>query len=115
MVYKYFFGLIIENIYVQFLEAHGVVQTPGDIVTSTGTVIGRHFGLHRHTVGQRKGLGVAWKNPLHVLAIDTDKNQIIAGEREELGTSSLTAGSATWNSLPEAAECRTHCSLACGG
>ena len=100
-----------DNNYVQFLEAHGIAQTPGDIVTSTGTVIGRHLGLHRHTVGQRKGLGVAWKNPLHVLAIDTDKNQITVGEREETGRSSLTAGSAVWSILPEGTEFRATCRI----
>jgi tRNA-specific 2-thiouridylase len=100
-----------DNDYVNFLESHGVTQKSGDIVTSDGAVVGRHFGVHRYTVGQRKGLGVAWKNPLHVRAIDTDMNRIVVGDREELETSSLTATRATWNTTPITAEFRATCRI----
>jgi tRNA-specific 2-thiouridylase len=100
-----------DNDYVKFLESHGVAQKPGDIVTGDGTVVGRHSGVHRYTVGQRKGLGVAWKQPLHVRTIDTEMNRIVVGEREELETSSLTAASATWSIAPTAAEFRATCRI----
>ena len=80
-----------DNDYVNFLESHGVAQKSGDIITSDGTVVGRHSGVHRYTVGQRKGLGVAWQHPLHVRAIDTDTNRVVVGGRAELEISSLTA------------------------
>jgi tRNA-specific 2-thiouridylase len=100
-----------DNDYVNFLESYGVDQKPGEIVTGDGTVVGRHSGVHRYTVGQRKGLGIAWKNPLLVLAIDTEKNQIVVGEREELETSSLTAARATWSSTPTESEFRAACRI----
>jgi len=100
-----------DNDYVTFLESHGVAQSPGEIVTDDGIVVGRHLGLHRYTVGQRKGLGIAWHHPLHVRAIDTEKNRVVVGGREELETESLTAGGATWNSITAATEFRATCRI----
>lgn len=100
-----------DNDYVKFLEIHGVEQKPGEIVTCDGTVIGRHLGLHRYTVGQRKGLGVAWQQPLHVLAVDSDRNQVVVGSRSELATSSLIAGHATWSNVPATKEFRALCRI----
>lgn len=95
-----------DNDYVKFLETHGVAQKPGEIVTGDGTVVGRHSGLHCYTIGQRKGLGIAWPHPLHVRAIDTLGNRLVVGERAELAVSSLTAGQATWAVAPESPEFR---------
>lgn len=100
-----------DNDYVKFLEASGIAQKPGEIVTGDGTVIGAYAGLHRYTVGQRKGLGIAWKQPLHVCAIDTEKNQVVVGEREELATSSLTVSGATWSTAPPATDFRATCRI----
>jgi len=100
-----------DNDYVKFLETHGIAQKPGEIVTIDGTVVGRHSGLHRYTVGQRKGLGVAWKHPLHVLAIDTGNNQVVVGGHKELETASLIAGRATWNCIPATTEFRATCRI----
>lgn len=100
-----------DNDYVKFLESHGVPLKPGDIVTGDGTVVGRHSGLHRYTVGQRKGLGIAWKQPLHVVALDTERNRVVAGERDELATSTLTAGCAVWNVIPATAGFRASCRI----
>jgi len=100
-----------DNDYVSFLEGHGVGQKPGDIVTNDGTVVGRHSGVHRYTVGQRKGLGIAWKHPLHVRAIDTDMNRVVVGGREELEALSLTAARATWNAAPRVDEFRATCRI----
>lgn len=100
-----------DNDYVRFLESHGVAQKPGEIVTSNGTVVGSHSGVHRYTIGQRKGLGVAWHQPLHVLAIDTEMNRIVAGGREDLAIASLTAGGATWNGIPAGTEFRAECRI----
>jgi tRNA-specific 2-thiouridylase len=100
-----------DNDYVRFLEAHGVSPDPGEIVTADGAVIGRHSGLHRHTIGQRKGLGIAWRHPLHVVALDTDLNRVVVGGRDELSRHSLTAGNATWSSLPVSDEFRAACRI----
>lgn len=100
-----------DNDYVKFLETHGVEQNPGEIVTGDGTVVGQHAGLHRYTVGQRKGLGIAWHQPLHVLAVDTDRNLVVVGTKDELATTSLIAGQATWSFLPDATEFRAECRI----
>jgi tRNA-specific 2-thiouridylase len=100
-----------DNNYVAFLESRGVAQAPGEIVTIDGTVVGRHSGLHCYTIGQRKGLGVAWHQPLHVLAMDTENNRVVVGERQSLARAGLTAGEAVWNITPVAKEFRAACRI----
>ncbi len=100
-----------DNDYVKFLESHGVSQRPGEIVTSNGDVIGCHSGLHRFTIGQRKGLGVAWRHPLHVVTLDTELNRVVVAGHDELFRQSLTAGNATWSSLPAVEEFRAYCRI----
>jgi tRNA-specific 2-thiouridylase len=59
---------------------------PGDIVDREGRVLGRHRGLTRYTIGQRKGLGIAWPVPLYVVGLDVKGNQLVVGpESETLG------------------------------
>jgi tRNA-specific 2-thiouridylase len=100
-----------DNDYVRFLESNGVTQKPGDIVTSDGKVIGRHNGLHRHTIGQRKGLGIAWSKPLHVQALDMENNQLIVGTKDKLSSTSLTAGQAIWSGPTPVNEFRAQCRI----
>ena len=100
-----------DNIYVRFLETHGVTRSLGEIVTAEGTVVGRHFGLHRHTIGQRKGLGIAWSHPLHVVSLDRERNRVVVGGRDELSRQSLTAGRATWSTPPPHGEFRAACKI----
>ena len=100
-----------DNDYVKFLESRGVAQKPGEVVLGDGTVIGRHSGVHRYTVGQRKGLGIAWKQPLHVLAIDTETNRVVVGESGELAVSALTAARAVWSTTPSGSEFRAACRI----
>lgn len=64
---------------------------PGPIVNQAGEVLGQHRGLIHYTVGQRKGLGVSGPAPLYVLALDTARNRLVVGAREELGVTSLLA------------------------
>lgn len=61
----------------------GVDDEPGDVLDRDGRVIGRHRGIHRHTIGQRKGLGIGGGRPLFVVAIDADRNTITAAELGE--------------------------------
>lgn len=100
-----------DNDYVKFLEGHGVSRSDGDIVTSDGTVVGRHTGTHQYTIGQRKGMGIAWKHPLHVVALDMELNRVVVGGREELYHHSLSAGNATWGVPPAATEFRAFCKI----
>ena len=68
----------------------------GDFVSTDGTVMGRHRGIIRYTVGQRKGLGLALKKPAYVLDLDTEGNRVILGDNEELFTRELTASDFNW-------------------
>ena len=68
----------------------------GDIVHQDGRVLGRHEGVTRYTIGQRRGLNVAVGDPLFVVKIDADKRQVVVGPREALLTASLTLKEQTW-------------------
>jgi tRNA-specific 2-thiouridylase len=72
----------------RFLARHGDVgDAPGEIVDTAGTVIGRHAGQHRFTVGQRRGLGVARPGePLYVLSKDAASRRVTVGPRSALLT-----------------------------
>ena len=76
-----------------FLHRHGgerVASTgEGEIVDRDGVVLGRHPGHHRFTVGQRRGLGIAAREPLYVLGKDARRNRVVVGRREELAASSV--------------------------
>lgn len=76
----------------------------GDIINSAGETVGTHSGLHRYTIGQRKGLGVANEKPLYVLQIERAKNQIIVGEDFELDTPEFTAKGVNWVAFAEPSE-----------
>jgi len=83
--------------YKRFLDAYLAEQgglrpgTSGELVTSTGEVIGEHGGIHNFTVGQRKGLGVATGTPLYVIQIMGDTRQVVVGSNEELYAKTLRA------------------------
>jgi tRNA-uridine 2-sulfurtransferase len=68
----------------------------GEIVDSSGRVIGQHGGVHRYTVGQRKGLGLATPRPMHVLRLEPSDRRVVVGPREELGRRSFTASRVNW-------------------
>jgi tRNA-uridine 2-sulfurtransferase len=83
--------------YRRFLHACcAELPGPGAVEDIGGVVLGRHHGLWRHTLGQRRGLGIAHSEPLYVLHKDRDRNVLVVGTRDELLTSSCTAGSANY-------------------
>ena len=69
---------------------------PGDIVHIDGRVLGRHEGVTRYTVGQRRGLTIAVGEPLFVVRLNADKRQVIVGPREALLTASLWLKEINW-------------------
>jgi tRNA-specific 2-thiouridylase len=77
----------------------GEENRPGDIVDRTGRVLGRHRGIWHYTVGQRKGLGIAWSEPLYVLAIDVAANRIVVGAGAETGRSAFTVNECSWSAI----------------
>ena len=96
--------------YADFVAARRPdVTRPGEIVSSAGDVLGQHRGLVHHTVGQRRGIGVAAPKPYFVLQLDTGRNQLVVGSREEAEASSLAVESVSltagaWPSEPFPAE-----------
>ncbi len=79
-----------------FLERQGADTTGGDIRSLDGQVVGRHGGLHRFTVGQRKGLGLSSPIPLFVVGLDAQANTVTVGPRTALERSVLTASGVNW-------------------
>jgi len=78
--------------------------TSGDIVNTAGETVGSHTGIHRYTIGQRKGLGIANEKPLYVLQIERAKNQIIVGQDFELDKLEFTAKGVNWVAFDEPTE-----------
>jgi tRNA-specific 2-thiouridylase len=75
--------------------APDVMQT-GPIVLKNGEIIGQHTGLANYTIGQRKGLGVTYPEPLYVIGTNPYRNALIVGVRADLGSDHLTAKRVTW-------------------
>lgn len=77
---------------------------PGNIVLVSGQVVGHHQGFWNYTVGQRKGLGVAYPNPLFVIELDADKNEVIVGPVEATLATECNVAECNWVALSEAPE-----------
>ena len=88
--------------YVRFIEAYAADQGAevadgfGEVVSSSGEVLGRHKGIHNFTVGQRKGLGVAVGRPLYVVELDAERNRVVVGDDAELRRDSCEVGEVNW-------------------
>ncbi len=90
--------------YVSFLEQEqGSGKLNGDIVHVSGKVLGQHQGIYRYTIGQRKGLGIGWAEPLYVISIDAEKKRVIVGEKQYLSQSEMLVAQCCW-SIPEPTE-----------
>jgi tRNA-uridine 2-sulfurtransferase len=76
----------------------------GEIVNTLGEVIGAHTGIHRYTVGQRRGIGISAERPLYVTGIDSIRNRIIVGEQDELLSEKFTAAGVNWIALDHPTE-----------
>jgi tRNA-specific 2-thiouridylase len=76
------------------LRPHGA--EPGDIVHLDGRLLGRHEGVTRYTIGQRRGLNVAVGDPLFVVKIDADSRRVLVGPREALLTRALSLKETNW-------------------
>jgi len=104
--------------YKLFLDAYLAEQgdslpdTSGELVTTSGEVVGQHDGIHNFTVGQRKGLGDAIRvralkvpgqnadtSPLYVLELRGDKNQVVVGSNDELLSKTMTVRKLNWISV----------------
>jgi len=83
----------------RYLEAENATERlpgAGEIVDTNGRVIGRHDGIHRYTIGQRRGMGIANERALYVISIDADNNRVTAGPAEDLLSSEFTVAQVNW-------------------
>src|SRR5207248_244614 len=85
-------------------QGESLPDTAGDLVTTSGEVIGEHAGVHNFTVGQRKGLGVATGSPLYVIQISGADKQVVVGNDEHLYSRTLRARRVNLISLAEIRE-----------
>jgi tRNA-specific 2-thiouridylase len=82
--------------YSRFLETKGIREEQGRFVDRGGNFLGNHKGVLHYTVGQRKGLGIASKEPLYVVAIDAEKNEIVLGTEDDTFGGSATVARPTF-------------------
>jgi tRNA-specific 2-thiouridylase len=83
--------------YVRFLEEQrGPGTMNGEIVHVDGQVLGSHQGTYRYTIGQRRGLGIAWPQPLYVIAIDAASHRVVVGEKRHLTVSGCHLFDVNW-------------------
>jgi tRNA-specific 2-thiouridylase len=88
--------------YASFVERHSEpADRSGPIVDSAGRTLGRHEGVHRFTVGQRKGLGVTAARPLYVLKVLPQTRTVVVGEPDELARDRCTVRDVNWLSIAE--------------
>ena len=91
----------------RYLEAENATDRlpgTGEIVDTAGRVIGKHEGIHRYTVGQRRGIGIADEKPLYVVSIEPRKNRVAVGSAEDLLSNEFTAAGVNWISLDNPSE-----------
>jgi len=82
------------------------IDMSGEIVTTAGRVVGRHPGIEKFTIGQRKKLGVALGEPYFVVRIEPESRRVVIGRHEELARTSLTANACNWLVDPPLGEFR---------
>jgi tRNA-specific 2-thiouridylase len=91
--------------YVKFIDAYlgergeSLPEDEGDLVTTSGEVIGRHRGVHHYTVGQRRGLGIAAGRPLYVVELDRASNRVVVGDDGELRSDVCEVRDINWISF----------------
>ena len=86
-----------------FLDAY-LPPRAGEIVLSDGRVVGQHDGIEHFTIGQRKGLGVAWSEPLHVVKLDGAMNRVVVAPRREAARADCVVGAVNWVSIAPPSE-----------
>lgn len=83
---------VLDDDYINFVKARRPEAFwPGPILDKFGRQLGEHQGIAHFTIGQRRGMRLAWKKPLYVIAIDAERNAIIVGEEKDLSKKKLLA------------------------
>ena len=85
-----------DNCYQNFLENRISKPKEGNIILSNGEILGKHNGLVNYTIGQRKGIGISYKEPLYVIELRPDTNDVVVGPESELYSKKLFANNINW-------------------
>jgi len=94
-----------NNDYASFVQNRAKVPLkPGYFVDLSGKNLGRHAGIVHFTVGQRKGLGVTFGNPMYVVGLNPERNEVVLGEDRDIYTDTLWATDLNWISVPALTE-----------
>ncbi|KGF91673.1 MULTISPECIES: tRNA 2-thiouridine(34) synthase MnmA [Prochlorococcus] len=84
----------------RFIDKH-IESKKGEIIHTNGEILGTHDGIQHFTVGQRKGLGIAWPEPLYVESLDKKKNIVYVAEKSHLFKKELIINKFNWVSIEE--------------
>ena len=86
-------------------ELLGAPPREGNFVSTDGRVLGRHRGFWNFTIGQRKGLGIAAREPLYVIRLDACRNEVVIGTKDELVCTEFRVADMQWSTLSPLDEC----------
>ena len=91
--------------YKEFIEKNSDIKpVEGNIVNLNGEILGKHTGLYKYTVGQRKGLGISYSEPLFVIGFNKSKNELIVGTEKEIYKKEIFVKDLNWllfDTIPE--------------
>lgn len=91
--------------YVSFIEKNSKkVFSSGDIVDTEGNVLGQHNGIHKYTIGQRRGIGISSNKPLFVVDIDSERNIVVVGDNKDILRNEFKVKNLNWISIDELLE-----------
>lgn len=94
-----------DNDYSKFIrEKYNYIPEKGDFVDITGKILGEHKGIINYTIGQRKGLEIAFQKRMYVIGINVEKNQVILGNDEDLFKDNLMCENLNWMMIKELKE-----------
>jgi tRNA-specific 2-thiouridylase len=86
-----------DNDYPAFLQKAGLVEKHrGEVVSTSGEVLGHHEGIEFYTVGQRRGLGISSTKPLYVLAVEPATNRVVVGDESGLNRQEFRVERCNW-------------------
>ncbi len=94
---------VTDGNYADFIKEHADAEVPaeGNFVDGTGKVLGTHKGIIHYTVGQRKGLGIAFGHPVYVKKLLADRNEVVLGTLEEIRCKAIICRDLNFMSIPE--------------
>ncbi len=94
-----------DNNYAAFIRQHRDIGiTSGNFVDSQGNILGQHKGYENFTIGQRKGLGIAFGEPRFVIRIDPNSKDVVLGEPSELQSETIQIDQTNWLAAPPSSQ-----------